>query len=65
MEDLVNRMTHDNPASRPRIEEVLERFAVIQESLSQRKLCLPITSRKVPKIFVLFRKVRQFLCTVQ
>ena len=51
MEDLVNWMTFDNPAKRPRIEEVLETFALIRGSLSQNKLRSPITSRKVRKIF--------------
>ena len=63
MEDLVNRMTFDNPTKRPRIEEVLETFALIRVSLSQSKLRSPITSRKAPKVFEVVR--RQFLRTIK
>ena len=59
MDNLVNWMTFDDPAERPRIEEVLEKFALIRASLSQSKLRSPITSRKVPKFFAV---VQQFLC---
>jgi hypothetical protein len=65
MEDLVNWMTFDNPAMRPRIEEVLETFAFIRASLSQSKLRSPITSRKVPKIFGVVQQARQSLRTMQ
>ena len=65
MEDLVNWMTFDNPAKRPRIEEVLETFALIRESLSQGKLRSPITSRKAPKIFKVVQRARQFLRTIK
>jgi hypothetical protein len=60
MENLVNWMTLDNPAERPRIEEVLENFALIRASLSQSKLCSPIMSRKVPKICWMVQQARQF-----
>ena len=65
MEDLVNRMTFDNPAKRPRIEEVLEEFTLIRASLSQSKLRSAITSRKVLKIFGVVQLARQSLRTVQ
>ena len=65
MEDLVNWMTFDNPAMRPRIEEVLETFAFIRASLRQSKLRSPITSRKVPKIFGVVQQARQSLRTMQ
>ncbi|KAF8494172.1 hypothetical protein F5888DRAFT_1719176 [Russula emetica] len=65
MEDLVNWMTFDTPAKRPRIEEVLEKFALIRASLSQSKLRSPITSRKVPKIFGVIHQARQSLRTIQ
>jgi hypothetical protein len=65
MEDLVNWMTLDNPAKRPRIEEVLEKFALIRVSLSQSKLRSPITLRKVPKFFGVVQQARQSLRTMQ
>ena len=65
MKDLVNQMTFDDPAKRPRIEEVLERFALIQASLSQIKLRSPIISMKVPKIFGVFQQARQSCRTIQ
>lgn len=54
MEDLVKSMISDNPASRPRIEEVLKNFVPIQESLGARKLRSPITPKKLPKKFGVF-----------
>jgi hypothetical protein len=63
MENLVNWMTFDDPAKRPRMEEVLEKFALIRASLSQSKLRSPITSKKVPKIFRVVQWARQFLRT--
>jgi hypothetical protein len=65
MEDLVGWMTFDNPAKRPRIEEVLEKFALIRASLSQTKLRSPIMSRKAPKIFSVVQQARQSLRTMQ
>jgi hypothetical protein len=65
MEDLVNWMTFENPAKRPQIEEVLEKFALIRASLSQSKLRSPIMSRKVPKIFGVVQQARQSLRTMQ
>ncbi|KAI0274565.1 hypothetical protein BGY98DRAFT_1098863 [Russula aff. rugulosa BPL654] len=65
MENLVNWMTFDDPAKRPRIEEVLEKFALIRASLSQGKLRSPITSRKIPKIFGVVQRARQSLRTMQ
>ena len=65
MENLVNWMTLDDPAQRPRIEEVLEKFAFIRASLSQGKLRSPITSRNIPKIFGVVQQARQSLRTMQ
>ena len=65
MEDLVNWMTFDDPAKRPRIEEVLERFALIRVSLSKRKLRSPVTSRKVPKFFEVVQQATQSLRTIR
>ena len=61
MKDLVNRMTLDDPAKRPRIEEVLEKLALIRASLSKGKLRSPITSKRVPKIFGMVQQARQSL----
>jgi hypothetical protein len=65
MEDLVDWMTLDNPAKRPQIEEVLEKFTLIRESISQSKLRSPITSRKLPKFFGMVQQARQSLRTMQ
>ena len=65
MEDLVNWMTYNDPAKRPRIEEVHEKFTLIRASLSQSKLRSPITSRAVPKIFGVVQHARQSLRTMQ
>jgi hypothetical protein len=65
MEDLINGMTLDDPTKRPRIEEVLEKFALIRASLSKGKLRSPITSKEVPKISLVFQWTRQFLRTTR
>jgi hypothetical protein len=65
MEDLINLMTLDDPAKRPKIEEVLQRFIKIRESLSKSKLHSPIMSRKVPKFLAGFQRARQSIRTVQ
>lgn len=65
MEDLINWMTLDNPAKRPRIEEVLEKFALIRESLTKGKLRSPITSKKVPKLFGAVQRAGQSLRTIR
>jgi len=65
MEDLVRSMTLENPANRPRIEEVLQRFKSIRASLSEGKLRSPIISRKIPKFFGLVQWARQSFRTIQ
>jgi hypothetical protein len=65
MEDLINSMTHDDPARRPQIEEVLQRFIQIRESLSKGKLHSPIVSRKVPKFLGVVQRARQSIRTIQ
>jgi hypothetical protein len=65
MENLVNWMTFDNPAARPRIEEVLEEFTRVLASLSQGKLRSAITSRNAPKLFGVVQQARQSLRTIQ
>jgi hypothetical protein len=65
MEDLINRMTLDDPAKRPRIEEVLENFDFIRASLSKSKLRSPIASKKLPKLFGVFQRAWQSLRTIR
>jgi hypothetical protein len=65
MEDLINAMTNEDPAQRPSIEEVVERFTVVLGSLRTCKLRSALTSRKVPRVFYVFRQARQYLLTIQ
>ena len=65
MEDLIDWMTLDDPAKRPRIEEVLEKLALIRQSLSKGKLRSSITSKKVPKLFGAFQRAGQSLRTMR
>jgi hypothetical protein len=51
MEDLIGRMTHEDPARRPQIEQVLQNFTNIHRSLSKSKLRSVITPRNVPEVF--------------
>jgi hypothetical protein len=65
MDDLINWMTVDNPAKRPRIEEVLERFVLIRACLSKGKLRSPITSKKPPKCFGVVQRTWPFFRTIR
>ena len=65
MEDLINAMTNEDPAQRPRIEEVVERFTMVSGSLRTSKLRSALTSRKVPRVFCVFRQARQCLLTMK
>jgi len=65
MEDLVASMTHENPARRPRIEEVLERLIKIRKSLSKGKLRSAIVSRKLPRPLQVFKQSRQSIRTTR
>ncbi|KAI0265922.1 kinase-like domain-containing protein [Gloeopeniophorella convolvens] len=65
MAKLVNDMTHEDPAKRPRIEEVVERFRLIRRSLSASKLRSAIPSKKEPKLFNLLRQARQSVRSVR
>jgi hypothetical protein len=65
MEDLINWMTLEDPAKRPRIEEVLEKFSLIRASLSKGKLRSPLTSRKLPRLFGMFQRAWQRLRTIR
>ena len=59
MRKLIDAMTDENPAKRPTIEEVIEKFDEIHSSLSTVKLRSPIISKKDPTIFTIFRHARQ------
>jgi len=63
MSELVNSMTDESPAMRPRIEEVIEKFDSIRSSLSIFKLRSPITSKKDHALFAAYRHVRQLTRT--
>ena len=65
MEDLIASMTHENPAKRPRIEEVLEKLIKIRKSLGKGKLRSAIVSRKVPKFLRVVKQSRQSIRTIQ
>lgn len=65
MEDLISSMTHENPARRPRIEEVLQNFARIRQSLSKAKLRSTIISRKAPRVFGVIKRARHSVRTVE
>lgn len=65
MQDLVDEMTHINPAKRPSIEEVVANFSRIRESLSGFKLRSTIIAKHDPSLFSMFRRARQALRTVQ
>jgi len=64
MRELIDSMTDENPAERPTIEEVIEKFDKIRSSLSTVKLRSPIISKKDPTIFTLFRHARQLTRTL-
>jgi hypothetical protein len=65
MEDLIASMTHENPAKRPRIEEVLKKLIKIRKSLGKGKLRSAIVSRKVPKFLRVVKQSRQSIRTIQ
>jgi hypothetical protein len=65
MEGLIYWMTLDDPAKRPRIEEVLEKLTLIRASVSKGKLRSPILSKRVPKVVRVIQRARQYLRTIQ
>jgi hypothetical protein len=65
MEDLIDWMTREDPARRPRIEEVLQKFASIRQSLSKAKLRSAIISRRVPKVFGVIKLAGHTVRTVK
>ncbi|KAH9985000.1 kinase-like domain-containing protein [Russula vinacea] len=65
MQDLVDEMTHVNPAKRPLIEDVLAKFFRIRKFLSEFKLRSPLVSKEKPSLFTIFSRAKQALLTVQ
>ena len=65
MQDLVDEMTHIDPARRPSIENVVAKFAHIRKSLSGCKLRSPLVSERKPSLFTIFGRAKQALLTVQ
>jgi hypothetical protein len=65
MDELVNEMTHVNPARRPPIDRVVERLAQFRESLSGCKLRSIIKPRKEPSVFTACKRVRQAARTIR
>jgi hypothetical protein len=65
MESLIVSMTRERPGDRPRIEDVIRRFAIIRESLSKTKLRSALTSKNLPRIICLPQEAIQHVRTVQ
>jgi len=64
MRELVNAMTSKDSENRPRIEEVVERFAYISASLSTSKLRSAITLKDDPSSVTAFKRARQSIRTL-
>ena len=64
MRELVDAMTDEDPAKRPTIEDVIEKFDEIRSSLSSVKLRSPIISKKEPTLFTIFRHARRLTRTL-
>lgn len=65
MQDLVDEMTHDNPATRPLIEDVTAKFSHIHKSLTGFKLRSPLVSKHKPSLFTIFSRAKHALLTLQ
>ena len=65
MEELVGAMMAVDPAKRPTIEEVVEKFSHIRNSLGEFKLRSLITSRNDPTLITTYRYTRQAIRTLQ
>jgi hypothetical protein len=65
MQDLVDEMTHVNPAKRPLIEDVVAKFSYTRKSLSGFKLRSPLVSKQKPSLFTIFTRAKQALLTLQ
>jgi hypothetical protein len=63
MQKLIDDMTNPEPEKRPMIEEVVERFGLIRDSLSTIKLYSKITRKKDSKLLVMFWHARQLTRT--
>jgi hypothetical protein len=64
MQDLVDEMTHVNPADRPTIEDVVTKFSCIRESQEPFKLCSRIVSKHRLGLFTVFRHVKKAMFTL-
>ncbi|KAF5376396.1 hypothetical protein D9757_008690 [Collybiopsis confluens] len=51
LEELIADMTQDDPTKRPRMSEVVSRFAEIRKSLSWWKLRSRVSNKRIPLIF--------------
>ncbi|KAI9509446.1 kinase-like domain-containing protein [Russula earlei] len=65
MAGLIESMTLEDPARRPKIEEVLLKFTSIRASLRRSKLRSPIVSKKLPRFIALAKRARQSVRTIQ
>lgn len=65
MESLIGTMTRERPEDRPRIEDVIRRFAIIRESLSNTKLRSALKSKKLPRIICPAKDAIQHVRTVR
>lgn len=65
MKELVEAMTDENPANRPTIEEVVEKFDRIRGSLGTIKLRSSITPKNDHILFTVFRHAMQLTRTVR
>jgi hypothetical protein len=65
MDDLIDEMTHVDPAKHPSIEEVVAKFSRIQKSLSGFKLRSAIIAKCDSVLDSMFRRARQALRTIR
>lgn len=65
MKNLIDDMTNQRPADRPRIEEVIQRFTDIRKSLSNIKLRSALTSQSMPRIICAAQEARQHVRTIR
>ena len=64
MKELVDAMTDADPAKRPTIEEVIEKFDRIRRSLNAIKLRSPVRPKNDPTLFSICRHVMQLSRTL-
>jgi hypothetical protein len=65
MESLIAAMIRERPEDRPRIEDVIRRFAMTRESLSKSKLRSALPSKKSPRVICPARVAIQHARTIQ